>query len=319
MRMALGLDTSLYKTSCALADEHGRVVHAVSIPLPVAHGALGLRQNDAVFLHVKQLPEALDEALSHAGGKMPAAIAVSATPTNAPDSYMPAFLAGTSLATSLGLAWKVPVLKTTHQRGHLRAAMIANPDVQGQFLAVHLSGGTTDVLLHAEDGSLQLLAKGQDLHAGQLVDRIGVAMGLPFPAGQHMDTLAQVGRADGRYPVSIRPQGFHLSGAEAAALADLNRGKASHADIAANVLDVIARSLLRMLQQVADTTGVRDVLLFGGVASSTWLRNRMQGRNAQRRLGLALRFGLPEYAGDNAAGVALLAVDKLLNDTQEVS
>lgn len=308
MIVALGIDTSLYKTSCAVADDRGRVVHAVSMPLPVAHGALGLRQNDAVFLHVQQLPDALSEVLSYARKARFAGIAVSARPVDTPDSYMPVFLAGVSLASSLSLAWDVPLIKTTHQQGHLRAARIGNPDLPQRFLAVHLSGGTTDVMLHETDNSLRLLFRGLDLHAGQLVDRVGVALGFPFPAGAALDSLAQDGNTDGRYPVSVRDNGFHLSGAETAALADVQRGNVSPADIAANVLDVIARSLLRVLKSAADASGVRDVLIFGGVASSKWLRTSMQERNRKRRLELTLHFGLPEYSGDNAAGVALLAL-----------
>ncbi|MGI6633889.1 MAG: O-sialoglycoprotein endopeptidase [Christensenellales bacterium] len=306
----LGIDTSLYKTSCALADEQGRVVASASRLLPVAQGALGLRQNDAVFLHVRQFPDMLSQVLAQAEGYSIQAVAVSSRPSDAEDSYMPVFEVGRTLARSLALAWQVPVVETTHQRGHLRAAMIGTTGLPKRFLAVHLSGGTTDILLKEQDGSIALLAKGLDLHAGQLVDRVGVALGLSFPAGPQLDALAMSGAANGRYAVSIREGGFHLSGAETAALQDVKAGVLPKADIAANTLDVISRSLLRVLDAAAQAHAVCDVLIFGGVAASQWLRRHMQQRNLKRGYGLNLHFGLPEYSGDNAAGVALIGVEQ---------
>ncbi len=314
MKLALGIDTSLYKTSCALANSQGTIVSAASRFLPVEQGSLGLRQQDAVFLHVRQLPEVLKDVLRHAQGQTISAIGVSERPADPDDSYMPVFLTGVAVAQSLSLALNVSLVRTTHQRGHLRAAMIGHTGLPDKLLAVHLSGGTTDVLLRHADGSIQLLAKGLDLHAGQLVDRVGVAMGYPFPAGRYLDELALTGRAEGRYPVSIRDGGFHLSGAETAALRDVQEGKLPREAIAAEVLDVIVRSLLRVLKDAADYTGTRDVLVFGGVAASRWLKNRMMERNQQRRFGLSLHFGQPEYAGDNAAGIALLALEHSNHD-----
>lgn len=310
MSAALGIDTSLYKTSCAIVGGDGRVLASVSRPLPVQVGALGLRQSDAVFLHVQQLPQALAVALDAVPAQDIRAVAASVRPAEAADSYMPVFEVGRAFGLSLARAWRVPFVETTHQRGHLRAGMIGVDGLPERLLAVHLSGGTSDVLLRDGQGRIALLSKGLDLHAGQLVDRVGVAMGYAFPAGAAIDRLAQAGRAGGRYGVSIREGGFHLSGAERAALADLSAGALSKEDIAANVLDVIARSLLRVLSDAAERTGVDDVLIFGGVAASRWLRDAMQDRIRRRGLCLRVRFGQPAYSGDNAAGVALIGLEQ---------
>lgn len=152
----------------------------------------------------------------------------------------------------------------------------------------------------------EVLASSLDLHAGQLVDRLGVLLGLPFPSGPLLEELARQGTAAGRYPVRFTDAGCHLSGAEAQAAADIADGKLHRQDIAAEIFDALSRCVLKMLSGAAGSSGVRVALVTGGVASSALLREMMALRNAKRRLGLELLYGRPELAGDNAAGVALI-------------
>lgn len=308
--IVLGIDTSCYTTSVAAASDQGILCSNRRL-LPVAAGARGLRQSEAVFAHIRQLPELFEKTMEtvREQGNVDA-VCVSAKPRDDEESYMPVFLSGLSFARVTAAALHVPLFETTHQRGHVRAAYEGSGMQENCYLAVHLSGGTTEVLLMNGE-KLSLLSGTMDLHAGQFLDRVGVKMGLSFPAGPYMEALAKSGQAQSRIPVSIQEGKCHFSGAEARAMRWIEKGELPREDIAAEVFSVIERTVLRMLLQAAEKTGVDSVLLTGGVASSQLLRDQLLEINRKRRMGLKLHFGQREYAGDNAAGVALIGRDIL--------
>lgn len=318
MKVFVGIDTSAYTTSVAVVDQGSRVLKSVRRLLQVAPGERGLRQSEAVFAHVRQLPSALQEALEGINPGDIAALCASDRPVDREDSYMPVFQVGSGLAASVAATLKVPCYYATHQQGHLAAALIGMPPFAGKFLALHLSGGTTDLLLVTENEVIIPLARSRDLHAGQLVDRIGVVLGLPFPAGPALEGLAVRGKASGRYPVAVEGMDIHLSGAEAQALRDLEAQALKPQDVAAEVFDLLCRSTLRMLAAAAEQHGCGDVLVFGGVASASLLRENMQRRVEARRLPLRLRFGKQQYSGDNAAGIAMIGARRYSEKKQEV-
>ncbi len=307
--LALGLDTSCYTTSAALCQT-GAFPRQERMLLPVPVGERGLRQSEAVFVHVKQLPQVLLPLLND----LPAPIdcvCVSAAPTDGKDSYMPVFQVGVSQGKAIAAALGVPFFATTHQRGHIEAARYGTGLEQERFVALHLSGGTTDVLLR--DGDLLApLGASVDLHAGQLVDRVGVALGLPFPCGPHLEALARQGQCGNLIPVSVEKDGLHchLSGAEAQLMRMIEAGGPPE-NVAAEVYGVLCRTVLRLLQGAAETTGCRDMLLAGGVTSSLLLRRMLTERNEKRRAGLRFFFGRPEFSGDNAVGAALIGLKRL--------
>ena len=305
--VVIGLDTSCYTTSCAAVTLSGQVLASCRRLLPVAAGQRGLRQSDAVFAHVRQLPALLEE-LSAAVGQLPiAAVCASRSPRDGEDSYMPVFQVGWGQAQGLASLLHVPCYATTHQRGHVAAASLDCGLQPGPLLAVHLSGGTTE-LLSLQGESLCLLGGTMDLHAGQLVDRCGVALGLSFPAGPQLEELALRGRAEARLPLSFQRDGLHmhLSGAETQVQRWIAAQSLSPEDIAREVYDFLARCLCRLLLNGARQTGIRQALVAGGVASSQLLRQLCAARLQRAGEDLRLCFGRPEYSGDNAVGVALL-------------
>ena len=308
--IALGFDTSCYTTSVALADPAGRY-DAERRLLPVAAGECGLRQSEAVFAHVRQLPELLETLLLRAGEKV-GAVCASTAPRDADDSYMPVFMVGAGFARAVAAALSVPFFTTTHQRGHLRAAKADTGLSSDHYLALHLSGGTTDVLL-VRGESIEPLGCSLDLHAGQLVDRVGVKLGLPFPAGPSLEKLAEGFDARSVVPVSMDDERLccHLSGAEAQLMRMIEKGNDVPGQIAAETYDIIARSVLRLLSAAGEKTGEKNVLLAGGVISSARLRGLLKARCLKRRLPLSLFFGRPELSGDNAVGVALLGAERM--------
>ncbi len=311
-RVVIGLDTSCYTTSAAAVTTDGQVIASCRKLLPVPQGQRGLRQSEAVFIHVRQLPEQIEALSKHLTDCEIAAVCASARPRDDEASYMPVFHAGDAQGRSIAALLGVPCFSTTHQRGHVAAASVDSGIAPGDLLAVHLSGGTTEILALTDD-RLTLLGGTLDLHAGQVVDRVGVAMGLPFPAGPYLEKLAVQGKSQALLPVSMADGDLncHLSGAETQVQRWLAQGKMSNEDVAREVYDLLARTLTRMVIAASNKTGIHQVLMAGGVASSSLFRTLVTERIRRRDPSMHVCFGKPEYSGDNAVGVALIGAEKL--------
>lgn len=370
-RVYLGIDTSCYTTSVAIMDEAGALLGEARQILSVRPGRCGLQQSEMVFQHTRNLPRLMEEAMgqvigcvktgagsvanglaiadeaSTAGasglaglavaGHELAAIGVSGYPRPLEGSYMPAFLAGLSVARSVAAVTGAQVEVISHQENHLEAGLwsAGGPDVD-RFLLLHASGGTTDVLLaeRQQNGRYRITEVGgsMDLHAGQFVDRIGVALGLQFPTGPALEALAEkalartaevsacvseqsvasVSEADAgaapmvELPVSVRKLQVSLSGPCTAALRKLEAG-AEPAALALGVEHALAETFARVLRNGAQEYRVRDVLLVGGVGSNNYIRQHVERKLAKLRY--PVRLWVPEgrYSCDNATGCAAFA------------
>lgn len=313
MNTFLGMDTSAYTTSLALVDENYNIIADERIVLQVDQGKRGLRQSEAFFNHIKNLPF-LFEGLQPKLQTPVKAIAVSAFPRRAEGSYMPVFQAAYSQARVLSSFAGIPLYTVSHQEGHIMAGLRDNQELikKNEFLAVHFSGGTSDIL-RVKWGQENIMAiemelSSTDLHVGQLVDRVGVAMGLSFPAGREMEILArQSTRSDiPLIPSTVRDDGFSFSGAENRALQLLAQG-IRHEDISYAIFRVIANTLEKSLLIRGDKTGIRDVLLVGGVMANSLIKERLLERLEHPAVGLKLYFAPPALSTDNAVGVAMAA------------
>ena len=173
--LTLGIDTSNYATSLAVFDTNaGEVVCDCKKFLPVKQGQLGLRQSDALFHHTVALPAMLETLTQKVDLSEVEAVGVSARPRPVEGSYMPCFLAGVSAATAFSLARNIPLVQSTHQQGHIAAALYATGDrtlLESSALVFHVSGGTTDLLLCHGAQDIRMLGTSNDLYAGQAVDR----------------------------------------------------------------------------------------------------------------------------------------------------
>ena len=310
MKAVLGIDTSCYTTSAALVSTSGRLIASSRRLLTVEEGERGLQQSQGLFQHIKNLPDMIADVMSQAPQAQIVAISASTRPRPAKDSYMPVFRAGESQARAAAALLCVPFYPVSHQEGHVRAAMVgAGIDASKPFLALHLSGGTTEILL-CDQGELTLLGGSLDLHAGQLVDRTGVYMHLPFPAGPSLEKLAiegnRRGAAKGLLGVSIKGMDCCLAGTENKIVKWISEGAMNPEEIALEVFDFLSRTIERVIENACEKTGCRQALLAGGVASSTLLRELLNARAKKRRLDCRLCYARPELSGDNAVGVALL-------------
>lgn len=306
--VVLGLDTSCYTTSVALMDLTGSLVADVRRLLTVKPGHRGLAQSEMVFQHTRNLPDLVEQL--DLTGLTVRAIGVSAKPRPREDSYMPAFLTGLGLARSLGKVMGIPVYHFTHQHNHMYAGLWSvGKTAPDRFLLVHISGGTTDFLLCEKqaDGHFTLSPQGTsiDLHAGQFIDRVGVALGLPFPCGPHLEKLAEEAREP--YPLKVWTQEaqLSLSGPCSQALRAVEKG-ADPASLALGVERAISRGLSRTLFYVCQQENLHQVLLAGGVSANGELRRQI-GDYLQKRQ-IELWAPDPKYSVDGAVGNAWAAV-----------
>ncbi len=299
----LGLDTSNYTTSVATFDgvdglSEGRL-------LEVAAGGRGLRQSDALFQHVKHIAGRFAALEAQNGLANITAIGASTRPRAVEGSYMPCFLAGESQGRCLASVLGVPLIEVSHQQGHIAAAAWSAGKMElldSPFLAWHLSGGTTELLLVEPEGyNVRCTAIGgtTDISAGQLIDRTGVLLGLAFPAGRPLDELAGEGDLLKKpFHIKIDNLHFSLSGMENQVQKKLAAGE-SPQSIALFCLDVVSDTVLRTTRLAQEQYPGLPVLFSGGVAANRRLRRRMEPVGA--------RFAAPQYSTDNAMGVAILA------------
>ncbi len=298
----LGFDTSNYTTSVAYFD--GQQGLNTGKLLDVPEGTLGLRQSDALFQHVKRLPELVGQLRADCDLTDLQAVGASTQPRAVEGSYMPCFLAGTSQARTMADVLGVPFLPCSHQQGHLAAAAWSAGRLDlldAPFLAWHLSGGTTELLHVTPDGynvRAEAIGGTQDISAGQLIDRTGVLLGLAFPAGKALDALYDEREGSGPFAVKLNELTFSLSGMENK-VKDMVRRDQAPAGVARFVLDTVADVVVRATKKAQERYPGLPVLCSGGVASNRRLRAAMQAA-------CGAVFAEPRYSTDNAMGVAIL-------------
>lgn len=292
----LGIDTSNYTSSVAVSDG-GRVVVDNRKLLEVRAGALGLRQSETLYQHWSNLPVLLEDAMQYDIE----GIAVSSRPRARDGSYMPVFSAGLNTAKMLSAALRVPLYEFSHQDGHILAASYMNDiDFSRPLVCAHLSGGTLE-LIRLSNGKTELIGGTRDISYGQLIDRLGVLLGLSFPAGKEIDALALRAKTENiASPFSaIHIEGceLNISGIETQMRDYIRKTpldkECGRETLAYFIMKAVADSFIKIVKN----SGADQVLVTGGVASSGFLRNCCEG--------LGYSFGAAKYCSDNAAGLAL--------------
>ena len=306
----LGIDTSYYTTSAALVDGSGRLLEDRRRPLAVRPGDRGHSPAEAVWKHIKSLPEEVEPLLAAYRGRI-AAVAASTRPRPAEGAFLPPFKVSEGFGRTVAASLGVPFYPSSHQEMHIMAGLWSadRPPEGEQFLAVHLSGGTTELIrVTRRPGGFdeELLGGTVDLHAGQFVDRVGVALGLPFPAGPHLERLMAEGTPN-RVVLPSHVDGLRLSFSGPETAAQRLVGQAAPADLAMAVIYCIAKTLEKWLRNAMAETGLHEVLIVGGVSANQLLRQRLRVKLEHRAVGGRLSFAQPKYSTDNAVGTALLA------------
>ena len=346
----LGIDTSNYKTSAALTTVSGSVIGDRRRFLEVKQGERGLRQQDALFQHLNALPGMLRDLFGEARAAHPegrvTAVSVSTRPRPVEGSYMPVFLAGKLAAEAAASSLGVPLYECSHQEGHIEAARHGTvlQDCP-RFVCFHFSGGTTEAVLADQDCTelrdrYRIVGGTKDIAFGQVLDRVGVTLGMHFPCGEEMDRLASDKEKRESVPftraagegipdsaltgVRVRGGFCNLSGLEtqASRLAKEAAGDpAKETALIRLLFRRITRAIAVMTLQIAEETNADAFLFAGGVSSSTWIRQHLE-EELKRRAGRDRKipricFGRPEMAPDNAVGTALLGGKRYAAETDQ--
>ncbi len=306
----LGIDTSNYTTSAAIASEEGLFENRKV--LSVGKGECGLRQSNALFLHTVNIPEIM-RALSPMGTID--AVAYSAYPRDVEGSYMPCFLAGQAAAETAAAVLSVPLYRFSHQAGHIMAAVksCGNEEIaRGEFLAFHASGGTTEMLRAFPDEKIgfgaEILGATLDISVGKLIDRVGVMLGLTFPCGAALEELARKNTL-AKMPMRVSMKGLdcNLSGAENMAKKMLEAGE-SPENIAQFAIFFAGETILAMSEAAREKYPELPIIFAGGVMCNATIRKKLSKKLSN------IYFAAPALSSDNAAGVAYLGLEKLKRD-----
>ena len=297
----IGIDTSNYTTSIAYFDGADGV--NCSKLLPVKQGELGLRQSDAVFAHIKSLPELSGRLFSDIQRCKVEAVGVSTRPRAVEGSYMPCFMVGYSHAKLISEMLHVPLIEVSHQQGHVAASLwsAGHLELMDQpHLAWHLSGGTTELLLVEPEGKNVRCTKiggTTDISAGQLIDRTGQLLELPFPSGKHIDALSREATRKDTFKVKCPGLEFSLSGVQNK-VQQYHEQHGEAAETAAFALRCVAGAVCKATENALKEYPGMRVVFSGGVASNSMLRTLTAQFDPI--------FSQPQFSTDNAMGVAVL-------------
>ncbi len=332
----LGIDTSNYKTSVAVLNGRS-IISDLRRLLDVKAGEKGLRQSDAVFQHMKNLPELFEELMSNFYGKI-SAISYASKPRPVSGSYMPCFLSGENFARSIGIFLQVPVIGFSHQEGHIEAIRaFSEMKYLEKYLACHFSGGTCEILKIVPASTdrrrtvtegystfsgentfydIELVGGTKDISFGQVLDRAGVMMGFPFPCGNKMDEIAcSTGKTSGMLtPIKVFDGKVNLSGIDTQIknkLTSLTRGISPAAletqlrdEFIREIMTRISDAVSELLIQTSQATGLKDVIMSGGVSASRFIRREISEKLEEK--GIIVYFDDMDLSSDNAVGIALL-------------
>lgn len=345
----LAFDTSNYTTSVAAADLAGNILADERQLLSVKEGDRGLRQSHALFQHVETLPQLVERVMKQIGTGDFCAVAVSDRPRPLEGSYMPVFRAGVDFARTAAAVLGVPIYRFSHQEGHIAAVCGALQD-DVKTVSFHMSGGTGEILVTRGCRPEKIVGGIRDLSFGQLIDRVGVALGHSFPAGATLDRIACGEIPEGGFSYSsrgntkiddpmtgtIHTEGAYanLSGIEtqlmrdiekrklgkeaASALGDVTEDPAAESfqnyekKIAAELFCRIADALVKISQCAMKEAKTDTIVFVGGVSSSAFLRSELTHR--LEGAGYHAVFGEPRLSSDNACGIARLGASAYVRE-----
>lgn len=315
-KVVLGIDTSNYTTSVAILGVDGDLIANLKAPLKVKDGERGLRQSDALFSHTVNLPILMRQARDYLKDRDILAIGVSEKPRNVEGSYMPCFLAGVASAESISASLNIPLYKFSHQCGHIMSALYSSNSyelLEQDFAAFHISGGTTELVrVMNVDGCFQteLIGGTADLNAGQVIDRIGVYLGMPFPAGPHLEAAALLNNKKiPKKKISSNRMTVNLSGLENMAV-KLYSDTKDKSLVAAFVFDYIGRAISTMIDAYQSEYGSGKIICAGGVMCNRIIKEMLSSK-------YDVAFAEPALSADNAVGVAVLTCRAYVGETND--
>lgn len=310
----IGIDTSAYTSSLAVIDDKDRIILNARKILDVKERQKGLRQQEAVFQHVNNLPNLIENMVKEIDVSKIEVISCSSKPRNKENSYMPVFVVGKGQAFVLSKIIRCKYKEFSHQEGHISSCLLDNKSIYNkQFLSLHISGGTTELLLVNEkkdNFQINIIGGTLDLNFGQLIDRIGVEIGLRFPCGKEMDKIAQKGNIlKLSVPINIKDNTwFNLSGMENYFKNLIQSGLYKIEDVFATLFYTIALFLSKIIINSSFRYKLNNIVITGGVAANSILRKYLTVELIKKNI--ILHFPSVDLCTDNGVGIAYMGKQK---------
>lgn len=311
----LGFDTSCYTTSIAAITLNQEIILNEKIILKVKKGNKGLRQSEAIFQHVSNIGEISQLINDKLKQYNIVGICVSTKPRPVDNSYMPVFSVGYNFAKLLSSINGCQLYETTHQENHIEASLFDNDlENKDKFLAVHMSGGTTEILLVEKKNNnynMEIVGGSLDISFGQLIDRLGVKLNYNFPCGKYIDDNALIckEKVQNGLKTSVREGYMNLSGIEN----QINKIIDDYDDqyLSKILLDTLVRSMYKSLTYICDKYDLKEVLFGGGVSASKYIQKELSEK--LKRKMIKTYFTDIEYATDNGVGCAIIGLNQMNN------
>lgn len=306
----LAIESSCDETSAAVLRD-GKILSNIiaSQDEHIRYG--GVVPELASRAHIAKITDVVALALSRAETGMDEIETVAAT---CGPGLIGSLLVGLTFAKGIALSRKLPFYGINHLEGHLFSACLENPDLKPPFLSLIVSGGHTLLVQVEAIGRYRILGQTRDDAAGEAFDKVAKILGLPYPGGPEIETLAEKGDAAAvTFPVaSLKTDApdFSFSGLKTAVLYHYRQlaapvPEAQKANIAAAFQDAVVRALAGNLETAMQQTKAKRITLAGGVAQNETLRSRLQ--RLAESAGCAFFSPRAEYCTDNAAMIAYAA------------
>ncbi len=298
----LGVETSCDDTGIGLVREGKLLAHRVFQQMEHSRYG-GVIPELASRTHLRVISNMIEQLVEEAGVEWEEISAVGVT--RGP-GLMGALLVGYATASALALSLSIPLIAVNHLESHLFAGFFKFPPPQYPLIGLIASGGHTELVYSKEFGHYELLGRTRDDAAGEVLDKIGRLMGLPYPAGQQMDEIAQRGDPKAfHFPVAqVGTYEFSFSGVKTYAARLLDKISSAHyPDFLASYICAVVRPLVEKSLYSAERKKAKSLILAGGVARNSFFRALLSTAQVPYRIFLPP----PELCSDNGAMVALNA------------
>ena len=309
----LGFDTSCYTTSIAAISLDKDIILNEKIILKVKKDCKGLRQSEAVFQHVNNMGEISEIIKSKLKNYNVVGVCASSKPRPVDNSYMPVFSVGYNFGKLISTINNCPFYETSHQENHIEASLFDNNlNNQNRFLAVHMSGGTTEILLVEKKNNkynIEIVGGSLDVSFGQLIDRLGVNLNYNFPCGKYIDenALKCEKKIEQGLKTSVKEGYMNLSGIENQINKIINDYDSEY--ISKILLDTLVRCMYKSLIFVCEKYNINEVLFGGGVSASKYINKELSNKLKNKKI--KSYFTKPQYATDNSLGCAIIGLNKM--------
>jgi N6-L-threonylcarbamoyladenine synthase len=317
--LVLGIETSCDETGVALYDtERGLVADALYSQVAMHAEYGGVVPELASRDHTRRLLPLIQQILDEAGATRAELDAIAYT---AGPGLVGALMVGASTAHGMARALGIPVLGVHHMEGHLLAPMLETSPPAFPFVALLVSGGHTQLVEVQGLGGYRLLGESVDDAAGEAFDKAAKMLGLSYPGGPQVAKLAELGDP-GRYrfprPMTDRPGlDFSFSGLKTHTLTALKRleqddalDDQARADVARAFEEAVVDTLVIKCRRALDATGLKRLVVAGGVSANVRLRERLE-RETDKRNARAF-YPRGRFCTDNGAMIAYVGAQRLL-------